>query len=210
MHQVRDPGYQRLQVRASCCSDGSSASIVKKHSPKLVTCHGKAFTETCHLLWKSIHRNGEIALLPFDRQLLWILTNSYFDNVAVSMTHRLLLKSIHRNSESALLLFDRQLLCILIFIFLTYCCCDNSSFIVKPFTNLSYGCSPVLRFFTYVYVHLLNTRQWTSLHVLSTPYVYVCKKKRSTRKQPLLSNSFSCAYNLLPSGVQILDRGHIC
>ena len=33
-------------------------------------------------------------------------------------------------------------------------------------------------FITYVYVRMLNTRQWTSLRVLSTPYVYVRKKKR--------------------------------
>ena len=39
--------------------------------------------------------------------------------------------------------------------------------------------------FTYVYVRILNTRQWTSLRVLSTPYVYVGRKKRSTGNQPL-------------------------
>ena len=42
-------------------------------------------------------------------------------------------------------------------------------------------------FFTYVYVRVLNTRQWTSLRVLSTytyEYVYVRKKKRITGKQP--------------------------
>ena len=33
-----------------------------------------------------------------------------------------------------------------------------------------------MRFFTYVYVRILNTRQWTSLRVLSTPYVYVGRK----------------------------------
>ena len=32
-------------------------------------------------------------------------------------------------------------------------------------------------FFTHVYVRVLNTRQWTSLRVLSTPYVYARKKK---------------------------------
>ena len=38
-----------------------------------------------------------------------------------------------------------------------------------------------MRFFlTYVYVRVLNTRQWTSLRVLSTPYVYVHEKKRIT------------------------------
>ena len=30
-------------------------------------------------------------------------------------------------------------------------------------------------FFKYVYVRTLNTRQWTSLRVLSTPYVYIYK-----------------------------------
>ena len=34
-------------------------------------------------------------------------------------------------------------------------------------------------FFTYVDVRVLNTRQWTSLRVLSTPYVYVGKKNAS-------------------------------
>ena len=38
-----------------------------------------------------------------------------------------------------------------------------------------------MRFF---YVRL-RTRQWTRLRVLSTPYAYVRKKKRSTGKQPL-------------------------
>ena len=36
-----------------------------------------------------------------------------------------------------------------------------------------------MRFFTYVYVRVLNTRQWMSLRVLSTPYVYVRKKNAS-------------------------------
>ena len=40
-----------------------------------------------------------------------------------------------------------------------------------------------MRFFTYVYVRVLNTRQWTTLRVLSTPYVYVRKGKAG--KQPL-------------------------
>ena len=39
-------------------------------------------------------------------------------------------------------------------------------------------------FFTYVYARVLNTPKWTSLRVLSTPYVYVRKKKRITGKQP--------------------------
>ena len=30
--------------------------------------------------------------------------------------------------------------------------------------------------FTYVYIRMLNTRQWTSLRVLSTPYVYVGRR----------------------------------
>ena len=34
-------------------------------------------------------------------------------------------------------------------------------------------------FFTYVYVRMLNTRQWTDLRVLSTPYVYVGRKKNA-------------------------------
>ena len=38
------------------------------------------------------------------------------------------------------------------------------------------GRFPVMRFF---YVRVLKTRQWTSLRVLSTPYVYVRKKKAS-------------------------------
>ena len=42
-------------------------------------------------------------------------------------------------------------------------------------------------FFTYVYVRVLNTRQWTSLRILSTPYVYVGRKKHSTGNQPLQS-----------------------
>ena len=35
-----------------------------------------------------------------------------------------------------------------------------------------------MRFFYvyYVYVHMLITRQWTSLRVLSTPYVYVGRR----------------------------------
>ena len=39
-------------------------------------------------------------------------------------------------------------------------------------------CFPVIHFFTYVYVRVLNTRQWMSLRtsVLSTPFVYVRKK----------------------------------
>ena len=31
----------------------------------------------------------------------------------------------------------------------------------------------------FIYVRVLNTRQWTSLRVLSTPYVYVRKKNAS-------------------------------
>ena len=41
-----------------------------------------------------------------------------------------------------------------------------------------------MRIFMYVYVRLLNTRQWTSLRVLNTWYVYV-RKKRIAGKQPL-------------------------
>ena len=37
-------------------------------------------------------------------------------------------------------------------------------------------CFPVMWFFYVRYVRVLNTRQWTSLHVLTTPYVYVRKK----------------------------------
>ena len=34
-------------------------------------------------------------------------------------------------------------------------------------------------FYTYIYVRVLNTRQWTSLRILSTPYVYVRKQNAS-------------------------------
>ena len=36
--------------------------------------------------------------------------------------------------------------------------------------------------FTYVYVRMLNTRQWTSLRVLRTPYVYVAGSKGHRRR----------------------------
>ena len=39
------------------------------------------------------------------------------------------------------------------------------------------GCFPVMRFFLRTFaLRLLNTRQWTNLRVLSTPYVYVGRK----------------------------------
>ena len=44
-----------------------------------------------------------------------------------------------------------------------------------------------MRFFTYVYVRsvrVLNTRQWTGLHVLSTPYVYVGRKNAALEINP--------------------------
>ena len=47
-------------------------------------------------------------------------------------------------------------------------------------------------FYTYVYVRVLNTRQWTSLRVLSTTYVYV--KKRITGKQLLLNQKHGKEY----------------
>ena len=37
----------------------------------------------------------------------------------------------------------------------------------------------VFRWFVFFYVRVLNTRQWTSLRVLSTPYVYVRKNNAS-------------------------------
>ena len=47
--------------------------------------------------------------------------------------------------------------------------------------DLCKGCFLVMRFFfTYVYVRVLNTRQWTSLRVLNTPYVLCTLKKRIT------------------------------
>ena len=39
-------------------------------------------------------------------------------------------------------------------------------------------------FFTYVYVRMLNKRQWTSLRVLSTPYVYVRRKNAALEINP--------------------------
>ena len=39
-------------------------------------------------------------------------------------------------------------------------------------------------FFTYVYVRMLNTHQWTSLRVLSTPYVYVGRKNAALEINP--------------------------
>ena len=39
-------------------------------------------------------------------------------------------------------------------------------------------------FFTYIYVRMLNTRQWTSLRVLSTPYVYVGRKNAALEINP--------------------------
>ena len=41
-----------------------------------------------------------------------------------------------------------------------------------------------MRFFTYVYVRILNTRQWTSLRVLSTPYVYVGRENAALEINP--------------------------
>ena len=41
-------------------------------------------------------------------------------------------------------------------------------------------------FLTYGYVRVLNTRQWTSLRVLSTPYVYVGRKNAALEINPSL------------------------
>ena len=40
-------------------------------------------------------------------------------------------------------------------------------------------------FFSYVYVRVLNTRQWTSLRILSTPYVYVYVKNHWKTALPI-------------------------
>ena len=36
----------------------------------------------------------------------------------------------------------------------------------------------------FIYVRMLNTRQWTSLRVLSTPYVYVARKNAALEINP--------------------------
>ena len=47
-------------------------------------------------------------------------------------------------------------------------------------------------FFTYVYVRVLNTRQWTSLRVLNTPYVYVGQKNAGLYSSLILRHVFCC------------------
>ena len=39
-------------------------------------------------------------------------------------------------------------------------------------------------FYAYVYVRVLNTRQWTSLRVLRTPYVYEGRKNAALEINP--------------------------
>ena len=48
-------------------------------------------------------------------------------------------------------------------------------------------------FFTYVYIRVLSTRQWTSLRVLSIPYVYVGRKNAGLEINPNI-----CCVNNLP------------
>ena len=82
--------------------------------------------------------------------------------------------------------------------------CSEHSVRIRSSKKRSTGNQPLLRLFSsnafFFYVRVLNTRQWMSLHVLSTPYVYVRNKKRITGKQPLIEAELS-QMDLLVAGL---------
>ena len=72
--------------------------------------------------------------------------------------------------------------------------------------HLSKGCFPVTRF---LYVCLLNTHQWTSLRVLSTPYVYVGRKNAALEINPKTDISLKRTVRVSVEGVGLRESSRM-